>query len=84
MSRYGRLLHRVLSGGSDASIRFDDLCRLLRNLGFAERMRGSHYVFTREGVTEIINLQRGNGHAKPYQVRQARRVILEYKLGKDI
>ena len=27
-----------------------------------------------------INLQRGSGHAKPYQVRQVRRVILQYGL----
>ena len=51
-----------------------------RELGFIERVRGSHHMFRRPGVAERINLQRDNGHAKPYQVRQVRRVILKYRL----
>ena len=45
--------------------------------------RGSHHIFRKEGVAERINLQRDDGHAKPYQVRQVRRVILNYKLEED-
>ena len=80
MSRYRQLLQRILSGRSDANIRFDDLRGLLRNMGFAERIRGSHHIFRKYGVAEKLNLQRDDGHAKPYQVRQVRRVILRYKL----
>ena len=80
MSRSGPLLRRILGGRSDANLRFDDLRVLLRELGFIERVRGSHHIFRREGVTERINLQRDSGHAKPYQVRQVRRVILQYGL----
>ena len=83
MSRYKQLLQRILGGRADANIRFDDLCGLLRNLGFTERIRGSHHIFRRDGVPERINLQRDGGHAKLYQVRQVRRVILNHKLGKD-
>ena len=83
MSRHKQLLERIIRGRSDASIRFDDLRGLLRNMGFAERARGSHHIFRREGVAERINLQRDDGHAKPYQVRQVRRVILKYKLEAD-
>jgi hypothetical protein len=50
-------------------------------MGFKERIRGSHYIFTREGVEEILNLQPKVGKAKPYQVKQVRNVILRYKLG---
>ena len=78
MSRREKLLQRVLGGRSDASIRFDDLCGLLRKLGFAERVRGSHHIFRKNGVAEKLNLQRDDGHAKPYQVRQVRGVILKY------
>ena len=46
----------------------------------SERVRGSHHIFRREGVTERINLQRDNGQAKLYQVRQVRRLILKYGL----
>ena len=73
---------RVLSGNADHALRFSELCALLRRLGFDERVRGSHHIFTREGVEEILNLQPlpGDG-AKPYQVRQVRNVLLRYALG---
>lgn len=78
--RRSKLLQRVMSGRSDASIRFDDLRALLRRLGFTERIRGSHHIFRKAGVEERPNLQRESSQAKPYQVRQVRRIILEYEL----
>ena len=60
---------RVLRGSSDANIRFADLRGLLLTLGFTERIKGSHHIFTREGVAEILNLQPRNAMAKPYQVK---------------
>ncbi len=76
-----KLLFRVLAGTSDTTLPFDKLCGLLRRLGFDERVRGSHHIFTREGVEEILNIQPKGRHAKPYQVKQVRRVILHYRLG---
>lgn len=76
-----KTLHRVLSGTSDAGIRFDDLCSLLERLGFAKRVKGGHHLFRKAGVEERINLQREGNNAKPYQVKQVRAVILRYKLG---
>ena len=81
MSKYDKLLLQILRGTSDANISFDDLCQLLRRLGFEERTRGSHHVFRRQGVEEKINLQRDDGKAKVYQVRQVRAVIVKYRLG---
>ena len=81
MGRGDRLLERVLLGTSDADIPFTPLLRLLKKLGFEERIRGSHHLFVREGVEEILNLQARRGKAKPYQVRQVRVVILKYRLG---
>jgi len=49
-------------------------------LGFAERVRGSHHVFVRSGIQDMINLQREGRLAKPYQVRQVREVITAYAL----
>ena len=80
MSRYNQLLQRILGDRSDANIRFNDLRNLLRNLGFTERIRGSHHIFRKEGVIERINLQRDGAHAKPYQVRQVRQVVLKHAL----
>ncbi len=46
----GKTLQRVLSGTSDAAIRFDDLRQLLLNLGFEMRVRGSHHIFRKAGI----------------------------------
>ena len=61
---------------ADANIRFGDLCSLLRHLGFAERIRGDHHIFTRDGVAEILNLQPRSDKAKAYQVKQVRGVLI--------
>jgi hypothetical protein len=84
MGKYEKLLFQILRGTSDANIAFDDLRRLLLRLGFVERKRGSHHTFRKEGIEEKINLQRDDGEAKVYQVRQVRAVILKYKLGGDL
>ena len=76
-----KTLRRLLSGTSDAGIRFDDLCRLLQNMGFEKRVRGNHHLFRKNGVEERINLQRAGNNAKPYQIRQVRAAILKNKLG---
>jgi virulence-associated protein VapD len=81
MATYDRLLRQILHGTSDANISFDDLRRLLRRLGFEERIRGSHHIFRKPGIEEKLNLQRDDGKAKVYQVRQLRAVILKYQLG---
>ena len=71
MSRDDDLRQKILSGRSDANIRFEELRSFLLRLGCTERIRGSHHIFRREGVRELINLQRDGSQAKPYQVRQA-------------
>jgi predicted RNA binding protein YcfA (HicA-like mRNA interferase family) len=76
-----RTLQRLLSGTCDAAIRFDELVSLLDSLGFVMRIKGSHHLFHRAGIEEKINLQHDGSHAKPYQVRQVRSVILKYGLG---
>lgn len=81
MSQRDKLLAKILIGTSDANIPFTELCQLLINLGFEERIRGSHHIFSRDGVEEILNLQPKRGKAKAYQVKQVREVILKYRLG---
>jgi len=71
-------------GSSDANIRLSDLRALLLRLGFQERIKGSHHIFTRDGVDEILNLQPRQSLAKPYQVKQVRRVLVQYKLAKEV
>jgi hypothetical protein len=60
--------------------RFEDLRSLLDALGFAERIRGDHHIFFKQGVAEILNLQPLGSMAKPHQVKQVRAVIVRSKL----
>lgn len=81
MGQRDKLLAKVLSGTADANISFEPLRSLLRGLGFEERLRGSHHIFSKEGVDEILNLQPKQGKVKTYQVKQVRDVIVKYKMG---
>ena len=80
MGKNEKLMVQILRGAHDANIPFDDLMRLLRKLGFLERTRGSHHIFRMTGVEEKINLQADGSHAKPYQIRQVRMVMLKHSL----
>ena len=72
---------KLLSASADANISQRDLVSLLLALGFDERQgRGSHVVFSRDGVEEIITLSAHGNQAKPYQVKQVRRLIQTYDL----
>jgi virulence-associated protein VapD len=84
MGKYDKLLFQILRATSDTNIGFDDLRQLLLRLGFEERIWGSHHNFRKKGIEEKINLQRDDGKAKAYQVRQLRAVILKYKMGGDV
>ena len=59
MSKFNKILLKVLSGNSDSNISFDDLKSILNHLGF----------------DEIINLQPSGSKAKSYQVKQVRNTI---------
>jgi len=83
MGSRDKVLEAILRGNSDANIAFRDLCGLLNRLGFHERIRGSHHIFTRNDIEEILNLQPRGSMAKPYQVKQVRGVILRYRLAGD-
>ena len=52
----------------------------MQKLGFDERVKGDHHIFTKDGIEEIINLQPRGSAAKPYQVKQVRNLVLQYKL----
>ena len=83
MGKYSKLREKILAGGADANIDFSTLCQLLVRLGFDERIKGSHHIFTRDGIMEIINLQPKGGKAKTYQVKQVRNILVNYGLGES-
>ena len=80
-----KIIDKVISGLSDKNIRFEDLRKLLLFLGFEERIKGDHHIFTRADILEILNIQSlRDGKAKAYQVKQVRSVILKYKLHREV
>lgn len=81
MGKYARLREKILAGGADSNIEIAALCTLLVRLGFDERIKGDHHIFSCEGVVEIINLQPRGNKAKPYQVKQVRSILVKYHLG---
>jgi transcription elongation factor len=52
-----QVLAQVLQGTADSNIRFEHLRSLLADLGFSERVKGGHHIFTKPDVVEILNLQ---------------------------
>lgn len=80
MTKYDKILLKILSGFSDKDISFSELCNVLKYLGFEERIKGSHHIFFKDGIKEILNLQPKDSKAKPYQIKQVRNMILYYKI----
>lgn len=69
-----------MSGTQDRNIKFADLQKILEVLGFQCRIKGDHFIYWRDGIDEIINIQPDGNKAKPYQVKQIRNIILKYGL----
>jgi hypothetical protein len=74
MAQLNKLTVRILSGNSDNNIEFSDLMKLLDNFNFNYRIKGSHHIFWKEGVEEILNIQPSGNKAKAYQVKQVRNI----------
>lgn len=81
MSKIDKIREKILFGLSDSNIEFEDLRKILQTLGFSERIKGSHHIFAKIDVEEIINIQPIKSKAKAYQVKQVRNIILKYRLG---
>jgi len=62
-------------------IRFEVLCKGAELFGFRLRgSKGSHRIYVKDGVREMLNFQNVKGKAKPYQVKQFLKVVQRYKL----
>ena len=83
MGKYSKMREKILAGTADSSLDFSALCQLIVRLGFVERVKGGHHIFTRDGVEEIINLQPKGSKAKAYQVKQVRYMLVKYRLGES-
>jgi len=80
MTRRQKLIEKATN--NPAGIHFKELCLLAEHMGFQKRGgKGSHIVYERDGVEEILTFQDHNGLVKPYQVKQLLAVIEKYRLG---
>jgi len=79
MGKKDKVLNKILSGQADYNVAFNDLIYLLLSLGFNRRQEGSHIIFTKEGISERINLQAEGSKAKGYQIKQIRKILTNYK-----
>ena len=81
MTRLAKLNARFLAGGA---LGFAEFERLLEAYGFRHlRTSGSHHIYARDGVADQLSVQPQGKHAKPYQMRQFRTIILQHALRLD-
>lgn len=78
MATLEKLFQSILNGTQDRNIKFSDLQKILDILGFQCRIKGDHFIYWKDGIEEIINIQPNGNKAKPYQVKQVRNLILKY------
>jgi len=63
------------------NVRYNDFETLIKAYGFRRtRGNGSHEIYRRKDIMEIVNIQNDNGKAKSYQVKQFLSLIEKYNL----
>ncbi len=76
MSKVEKLFDKIRN--NPRNVRFNDICKLAETFGFEYKGgRGSHKLYMKKSVNEMLNFQNVNGMAKPYQVRQFLKIIEE-------
>jgi predicted RNA binding protein YcfA (HicA-like mRNA interferase family) len=74
-----KLLQSIIGGSKN--VQFNEMVNLVNGFGFVlSRTDGSHHIFARAGIPELVNLQNVSGQAKPYQIRQFLKLIEKYNL----
>lgn len=82
MSQRKKLYDKIMSSKQDNNIGYDEICNLLKHMGFACRQKGtSHIVFSKSQYEDILNFQNKNGKCKAYQVEQIRRFFRKENIG---
>ena len=74
-----KILQKILAGSKN--IRFSDMLNIVQGFGFTlSRTDGSHHIFTRPDIPELVNLQNIKDQAKPYQIRQFLKLVETHNL----
>lgn len=82
MNKFDKIYREIIIQGKD-NISFNDLTYFVEKLGFKGRIKGDHHSYRMDGVNAKINIQPVGKDAKPYQVRQIRNIVKEYKMGRE-
>jgi predicted RNA binding protein YcfA (HicA-like mRNA interferase family) len=73
------LLKKIVQGYKN--VRFNEMIKLIEAYSFQlSRVSGSHHIFVKPDIKEIVNIQNVQGKAKPYQVKQFLSLIEQYNL----
>mgnify|MGYP001613567185 CR=1 FL=1 len=63
------------------NIRFEDLQKVIEGFNFhLDRVQGSHHIYVRAEIPELVNIQNDKGKAKPYQIKQFLSLVEKYNL----
>lgn len=66
---------------NNKNIKYYYFCNIVEDFGFVcKRQRGSNKIYSKIGVSELINIQNVNGEVKPYQVKQFLSLVKKYGL----
>lgn len=71
---------KVMNGNQDNNIRFADLQKMLKNFNFMYRVKGDHFIYYKDDIPEIINIQPIGNKAKGYEVKQIWLLFNKYGL----
>lgn len=78
MSIQKKLFEKIMFSDN---IKFSELQLFLEQIGFEHRIKGDHFIYYKNGISEIINIQPDGNKAKPYQIKQIRKLVIKYHLG---
>lgn len=74
-----KLLEKIIAGSKN--VQFSEMETLIKAFGFTlARVSGSHHIYNRADIPEIINIQNRKGQVPTYQVRQFLSLIEQYNL----
>lgn len=65
-----KIISDIICAEKNSNIKFRDLQRVLDVMGFRCRIKGDHFIYYKDGINEIINIQLKGNKVKPYQVKQ--------------
>ena len=74
-----KTLRKILQGSKN--VRFGEFTKFVEAYGFRlVRVSGSHHIYGRHDVQELVNIQQVGGEAKWYQIKQFMKILEKYNL----